>query len=216
MKRYLRWVGILMGFFIDMEVAFALGHFQHEIKPIPESFMKIMEKYTWHAGCPVPLKDLAYVTVSYWGFDQKTHSGVLIVNNKLAPEVVDIFHELYDEKFPIASIKPVEIFKGNDEASMAANNTSAFNCRPTTTFPNQFSLHSYGCAIDINTLINPYVKNEKVLPPGGKIYLNRDKPVPGMIIKGDKTYQAFIKRGWEWGGDWSDRQDYQHFQKKSE
>lgn len=190
-------------------------HFQYKIAAIPPAAQELMKKYTWHPGCPVALQDLAYVTLSYWGFDHKTHTGILIVNKKLAGEVVDIFRELYEQRFPIEQMETMDAFKGDDDLAMAANNTSAFNCRPNTTFPDQYSLHSYGYAIDINTLINPYVKGDVVLPPGGKAYLDRTKPVPGMIVQGDKTYEAFVKRGWTWGGTLEGRQDYQHFEKNN-
>ena len=107
----------------------------------------------------------------------------------------------------------MEVFKGNETAAMTANNTWAFNCRPVTGNKDDFSLHSYGYALNINTLINPYVKGNEVLPQSGKGYLDRSKPVPGMVIQGDKIYQLFIKHGWSWDGAWSDRQDYRQFEK---
>ena len=187
--------------------------FQGSISKIPTDVKDEMKKYSWHPECPVSLEDLAYLKLSYWGFDHQKHTGTLIVNKRLANEVVNIFHELYNNHFPIERMETMNAFKGNDEAAMNANNTSAFNCRPLTGNTGGFSLHSYGYAIDINTLINPYVKGDEVLPPKGRAYLNRNKPVPGMIIQGDKTYQVFMKYGWTWGGSWSDRQDYQHFEK---
>ncbi len=192
-----------------------LSHnFQYRISAISSATQKLMTQYTWRSGCPVPLADLADLTLSYWGFDHKTHTGTLIVNKQLAAEVVNIFRELYTQRFPIERMEPMDTFAGDDNLSMTANNTSAFNCRANTTYPDQYSLHSYGYAIDINPLINPYVKGDLVLPLGGKNYLDRTKPVPGMIVQGDKVYQAFIKRGWIWGGALEGRQDYQHFEKK--
>ena len=187
--------------------------FEASVSSIPQDVQEEMQKYTWHPECPVSLDDLAYLKLSYWGFDHQKHTGTLIVNKRLAADTVNIFHELYDNHFPIERMEPMEAFKGNDEAAMNANNTSGFNCRPDTGNTEGFSLHSYGYSIDINTLINPYVKGDEVLPPKGRAYLNRSKPVPGMIIEGDKTYQIFTKYGWTWGGSQSDRQDYQHFEK---
>lgn len=91
-----------------------------------------MRKSTWRKGCPISVDNLAYVEFSYWGSDEKTHMGILIVNKELASEVVDIFKTLFQHKFAIQRIKPIENFKGNDNASMEANNTSAFNCREVT------------------------------------------------------------------------------------
>ncbi|MCL9682998.1 M15 family metallopeptidase [Legionella maioricensis] len=189
--------------------------FASNIGPIPPTVQTEMKKYTWHNGCPVALDELTYIQLSYWGFDHQTHQGILIVNKELAHEVVAIFKQLYLKKFPIQSMKPMEIFHGNDNASMAANNTSAFNCRDLTNKPGVFSQHSYGRAIDINPLINPFVKGKKVSPEGGNKFLNRYKPYPGKIIKNDFVSQLFIQHGWDWGAHWYDVQDYQHFEKRA-
>jgi len=92
-------------------------------------------------------------------------------------------------------------------------NTSAFNCRDTTGRPGVFSNHSWGRAIDINPLTNPYLKGDKVLPPAGKAFLDRTRASPGAILAGSFIVNLFQKRGWTWGGSWKDRQDYQHFEK---
>ncbi len=189
--------------------------FHSSIHPIPKKIREQMQQYTWRAGCPVSMKDLAYIRLSYWGFDQKAHTGTLIVNKELADEVVAIFKVLFQHQFPIQSMELMDTYHGNDNASMTANNTSAFNCRPVTDRPGEYSQHSYGRAIDINPLINPYVKGKTVLPPQGVLYADRTKLVPGKIIKGDLIYQEFIKHGWDWAGNWYDIQDYQHFEKRA-
>lgn len=190
-------------------------YFQYKITAIPANYQRVMEQYTWHPGCPVPIKDLAYLTLSYWGFDQKTHTGVLIVNKKLALEVVAIFRELYLQKFPIERMEPMDAFKGDDAVAMAANNTYAFNCHTMINDPSRFSLHSYGYAISLNTLLNPHVTNDnQVLPPKGIAYLDRSKPVPGMIIGDNDAYQTFAKAGWAWGGNHVDQKAYHLFAKQ--
>ena len=93
---------------------------------------------------------------------------------------------------------------------MAANNTSAFNCRPTTG-GSSWSEHSFGTAIDVNPLVNPYVRGAIVLPPEGAAYSDRSLDVSGMIHSGDKVVEAFAAHGWVWGGTWSSPKDYQHF-----
>ncbi|WP_133136696.1 M15 family metallopeptidase [Legionella rowbothamii] len=189
--------------------------FHSEISSIPPTIATQMQNYTWHEGCPVPLEQLAYIQLSYWGFDNKTHTGKLIVNQELADEVVAIFKELYLHHFPIQSMELMDTFYGDDAASMAANNTSAFNCRGVTGRVGEYSQHSYGRAIDINPLINPYVNGNLVLPPEGAIYAGRTESIPGQIVKDDIVYQTFVKHGWDWAGDWFDLQDYQHFEKRA-
>ena len=164
---------------------------------------------SWHPGCPVALPDLRYVTVTYRGFDNADHTGELVVAAAVADAVVDIFRELYDNGFPIASLRLVDDFGGSDDASMAANNSSAFNCR-NMTGGTGFSEHSYGTAIDLNPVQNPYRSGDLVLPADGRRYLDRTA-APGVILAGDATVRAFAGHGWHWGGTWSDPVDYQHF-----
>lgn len=189
--------------------------FKGNISFIPSTIQKRMKLYTWHEGCPLPLNDLRYVTLSYWGFDKKSHIGSLIVNKSLAKEVVQIFKSLYFQQFPIERMELMDAFKGNDDDAMAANNTSSFNCRDLTGQPGTFSQHSYGRAIDINTKINPYIDDSLILPPNGSKFVDRSKPYPGKIMKNSLIYKLFIKHGWDWAGNWYDVQDYQHFEKRA-
>jgi len=182
-------------------------------RPVPEKTRTEMKRYSWRPGCPVSIDDLACLKVSHWGFDGKVHIGELVVHKKVASEVLEIFKELFEKKFPIERIRRIEAYKGDDDDSMADNNTSAFNCRKIKGSKTKLSKHSYGLAIDINPLINPYIKNGKVLPREGVKYLDRKKSVPGIIVKGGSCYSAFIKRGWQWGGQWKSMKDYQHFEK---
>lgn len=128
----------------------------------------------------------------------------------LAEEVVAIMNDLYDARFPIERMEPVDVYDGDDDLSMAANNTSAFNCRPVTG-GSSWSEHSYGRAIDINPLVNPYVRGSTVLPPEGAQYADRSLSATGMIHGGDQVVDAFAAQGWKWGGYWDSPIDYQHF-----
>ena len=172
-----------------------------------------MRATTWHAGCPVPPEDLRQLTLSYWNFDSKQVNGTLIVHKDVAQEVADIFRDLFHQGFLIEKMTPVEDYKGDDNASMAANNTSAFNCRDVTGQPGKFSNHSWGRAIDINPLTNPYIRGGTVLPPEGRRYLDRGLESPGSILSGSFIVKRFAEAGWQWGGNWTDRKDYQHFEK---
>jgi hypothetical protein len=183
------------------------------IEPLQGDFLAKVRKTTWHEGCPIPPDDLRRLTIRYRNFDGHPASGILIVNKDLAAEVQAIFAELFNHGFLIERMLPIEDFDGSDDRSMAANNTSAFNCRDITGVKGKFSNHSWGRAIDINPLTNPYVKGDKVLPPGGRSYLDRTRTYPGGILSGSFIVNAFAKRGWTWGGSWPDRQDYQHFEK---
>jgi hypothetical protein len=206
------WTMLLMS---TLASADANTGFAYQINTLPAPSQNYMKSYTWHSGCPVPLSDLAELKLTYWGFDHKPHMGILIVNKKVATDVVSIFRELYEQHFAIQRMLPMEAFEGDDAAAMGANNTSAFNCRIMTGKPGIYSLHSYGVAIDINTLLNPSEVRNAVMPAGGKAFLDRSTQLPGKIVHGDEAYKVFIKHGWKWGGDWETPQDYQHFEKAS-
>jgi hypothetical protein len=185
------------------------------ISPIPPELETRMRQASWHAGCPVEIADLRQLQIAYVDFHGERARGVLIVHKDVATEVSEIFRGLLEHKFPIERMEPVENFDGDDDRSMAANNTSAFNCRDITGQPGRFSNHSWGRAIDINPLTNPYVKSGKVLPPEGRRYLDRTRAYTGGILANSLVVRLFAKYGWTWGGSWKDRQDYQHFEKPS-
>ncbi len=195
-------------------IIFSPSVYATSIQTIPLNIEHMMEKTTWHKNCPVPIKNLRLLTLPYWGFDHRLHrDGQLIVNQSVATEVLTIFNHLAEIHFPIYSMKLIENFNGNDDASDAADNTSAFNCRPMTGTTTKWSLHSYGLAIDINPLENPYVNNGHVLDPHAKRYINRQHEINGMIRTSSVIYQLFIQQGWKWGGNWKNPIDYQHFEK---
>jgi len=191
------------------------AEFKGTVEKIPADVKKMMIGCSWKPECPVPLEDLRYLTVTHWGYDEEEQIGHMVVHAKLADELLAIFHELYDAYFPIECMELIDQYDANDDRSMVANNSSAFCCRAITNVPGTFSLHSYGIAIDINPLINPYVKGAQVLPEGGRAYLDRNKFHKGIITKSpdNACYRIFTKYGYEWGGDWTTRVDYQHFQK---
>src|SRR5439155_8618399 len=136
---------------------------------------------SWHPGCPVPLEDLRQVTLSHWGFDGRTHLGTIVVNGDVAAVVVAVFLRLFRARFPIQRMEPVDAFGGDDDRVMAANDTSGFNCRAATGQPGVWSEHSFGRAIDVNPIQNPYVDGATVLPPAGRAFLDRSGHGMGMI-----------------------------------
>jgi len=187
--------------------------YQYTIKPIPPAQQLLMEKYSWHPGCPVSLNDLRLIELNYYGFDDKIHRGELISNVSVTMDLARIFQQLFDQHFPINKIMPVDAYQGNDERAMQDDDTYAFDCRALTGYKTIFSQHSYGTAIDINPLQNPYVYHNVVLPPTAKNNVSRAQNIKGMITKNSFVYQVFHHAGWQWGGDWSSLKDYQHFQK---
>ncbi len=165
---------------------------------------------SWRPGCPVRIGDLRLLRASYRGFDGATHQGVLVVNVDAVPAVVAALRSLFDARFPIRRMRLVEGYGADDDRSMAADNTSAFNCRRVTG-SGTWSEHAYGRAIDVDPLENPEIRGSVVSPPGGAAYVDRSRRAPGMIHAGDATVRAFAAVGWRWGGYWHSPKDYQHF-----
>ena len=165
----------------------------------------------------ISFSNLRAVEVKYYNFKGKTKKGTLIVNKKIANKVTKIFYELYEMKYPIQRIAPIDKYDGDDEKSMEANNTSAFNYR-FIEGSTKLSMHSQGLAIDINPRINPCVKNGVVSPKNAKLYkIRKVKKCKGyykkyMIHRNDKICKIFKKYGFSWGGDWNSLKDYQHFE----
>lgn len=168
--------------------------------------------YTWRPGCPVGPSSLRALRLSYVGFDHQAHIGELIVNVKVVGQVEEIFQTLYAQSFPIRSMEPEDAFKGSDPASMAADNTSGFNCRyAVTQGPKSWSVHAYGEAIDVNPVENPYLEGGTIQPSAGRAFRNRAVVRAGMAEPGGTLVSAFSRHGWYWGGRWSQTPDYQHF-----
>ncbi len=183
-----------------------------EVLEIPEAIQKQMMGLSMKKGCPVPFKDLRLLKFLHYDFENSVTQGELVVHKKVAEGLKTILFNLFRAEYPIQIAKLVDHYKADDMTSMKANNTSAFNCRPITGKKNEFSLHSYGLAIDINPLINPYIKGDKVLPPEGAKYQDRSQAAKGLIKANDLIVQEFKKQGWSWGGDWKQYKDYQHFE----
>ncbi len=179
----------------------------------PNIKQRMLKGNSYRDGCPVKLKDLNYLRVKYIGFDNKEHMGELIVNKAIANDIISIFKELYNIKYPIRRMNLVSNYNGSDFASIEADNTSAFNCR-FVDGTHKWSNHSYGRAIDINPIENPYVSNSgHTSHKKSKKFLERYK-AKGVILKNDKVVKIFKKYGFRWGGDWRCCKDYQHFDKK--
>jgi N-acetylmuramoyl-L-alanine amidase len=162
-------------------------------------------------------EELVYLHVLYCDFDGQTQEGELICNRGIAQDLVEIFEELYQANYPIEKICLIDVYDGDDEASMADDNSSCFNYR-TIAGTDKISNHAYGLAVDINPLYNPYITgsdgNTVVSPKEGSAYADRSLDFPYKIDHEDLCYRLFTEHGFTWGGDWSGNKDYQHFEKK--
>ena len=193
-------------------------------KPVSENFYisKITDDIfarikgkSFKDDCTLPREDLRYLHVLHKDLNGKEHEGEMIVNVHIAETVLDILKKLYEAEYPIEKIRLVDEYDADDEMSMEDNNSSAFNFR-FISHTTKISKHGLGLAVDINTLYNPYTKivdGERIIEPiTAEPYLDRDADFPYKIEKGDLCYKLFIEAGFEWGGEWEDRKDYQHFE----
>jgi D-alanyl-D-alanine carboxypeptidase len=168
-------------------------------------------RYSWRPGCPVGPVELRLLRVDHWGLDGRVHRGELIVHRDHAGRVLVVLEKLFKARYPIQRLRLVDAYRADDDRSMAANNTSGFNCRRVSG-SRRWSEHAFGRAIDLNPLRNPYVtRGGRVSPPAGRPYANRGRRAAGMIHGGDAVVRAFAAAGWRWGGYWSGSRDYQHF-----
>jgi len=185
--------------------------FNATISVLDRATRELMIGSSWRPGCPVPLRDLRLVELTYLGFDGRAHRGQLVVHHWYARGFVRVFRRLYALRYPIRRMRLVDHYGADDTRSMIADNTSAFNCRWRAGSPGVWSQHAYGRAIDVNPVENPYVTPTHVSPPAGEAYVDRSQHLPGMIHVRDPVWWAFHAIGWAWGGTWTAVKDYQHF-----
>ncbi len=187
-------------------------------EPISNEIFRRISGISYPVDCQVPLDELRYISLLYIDFNGETRTGEMICNKDLAQDIVEIFYELYKSSYQIESIKLIDEFGGDDNASMLANNTSCFNYR-VVEGTTHLSNHALGRAVDINPFYNPYITYNKdgttnVFPTGSEKYADRTASFPYKIDENDLSYKLFIEHGFTWGGNWNSVKDYQHFEKK--
>jgi len=181
--------------------------FYSTTSPVPD---QVLARATWEEGCPTSVEELAYLTLSFRGFDGLAHTGELIVAASVAEDIVSVFEALFEAGFPIEEMRitPPEFLDA--EPTGDGNDTESFVCRPATGGTN-WSQHALGLAIDINPFHNPYLRGDVLIPELAGDYLDRQRGLPGMITEGDVVTDAFDAIGWGWGGRWNTLKDWQHF-----
>lgn len=186
--------------------------FEGRSRPIEGRIQERVVGSSWHPGCPVHHSRLRLLELRHWGFDGEAHRGRLIVHRTQDEAVLAVMRRLYRIGYPIRRMELIDRYGADDRRSMAADNTSAFNCR-FVAGTGRWSMHAYGRAIDLNPVENPYVSGSHVSPPAGAPFADRSRDARGMLHRGDRVVRAFARRaGWRWGGAWpGPTRDYQHF-----
>lgn len=189
------------------------------VSAIPDGIFARMLGKSYPRGCPVPRAQLRYLRVLHVDIKGNVRLGEMVCNKAIATDVLAIFRELYNNKYPIESVRLIDDFDADDEASMRANNSSSF-CYRKVKGCRKLSAHARGMAVDINTLYNPYYRRSRsghvtIQPKTGGRYLNRKDAFPYKIVRGDLAWRSFTSHGFKWGGAWRTVKDYQHFEAPS-
>ena len=172
--------------------------------PVPDD---VIARSTWTADCPVTREELRYVTLPFWGFDERLHTGELIVHVDVVDDVTAGFRRLFERRFPIEEMRITRAEELDAPPTGDGNNTGAFVCRPSVR-STRWSQHAYGRAVDINPFHNPYVRDDLVIPELASVYADRSVQRPGMLVADDVA--GFVAAGWGWGGVWSSVKDWMH------
>ena len=183
------------------------GRFHATIQAAPAA---LLARSSWTSACPVKATDLRYVTVSFRGFDGLAHTGDLLVNARVADDLVKVFRELFAAAFPIERMRVTTGVELTAPPTGDDNTTAGYACRPVRG-QKAWSQHAYGLAVDVNPFQNPYHKGKVVLPELATSYLDRADVRPGMILPDGPVVRAFTAIGWKWGGDYHSLKDYMHF-----
>lgn len=185
------------------------GRFTATVSKITPAVRERMGQ-TWTPGCPVPLAGLRYVTVSFRGFDGAAHTGELVVAAAEATDVVSVFWALFDAGYPIEEMRLPGTADLDAPPTGDGNNTAGLVCRASTG-GTAYSAHAYGLAIDLNPFVNPFRRDDLVLPERASSYLDRGWRRPGMLYADSLVVREFARIGWSWGGDFQTVTDPQHF-----
>jgi hypothetical protein len=183
------------------------GRFHATVQAVPAS---VLARSSWSNRCPVAAANLRYVTVSFRGFDGLAHTGELLVNARVAADLVTVFGRLFAADFPIERMRISSVADLNAPPTGDSNTTESFACRPVRG-STVWSQHAYGLAVDVNPFQNPYHKGPVVLPELATAYLDRADSRPGMVRPGGPAVRAFAAIGWPWGGHYRSLRDYMHF-----
>lgn len=173
------------------------------------SFASLKEAIQGTTASKDIVRDLVLMNIGYLSFQRKLREGQLVVHRDLVPSVKRIFPELIRLGFPIGMIVPISVFGWSDARSMAANNCSAFANPRLIPGTDRFSWHSYGRAIDLCPVQNPFTKAGQDNEPKGAVY---DPSVPGTLLRDGPVVRLFLDEGYKWGGNWTDPIDYHHFE----
>ncbi|MBE7323768.1 M15 family metallopeptidase [Nocardioides sp. Y6] len=151
---------------------------------VPARVWRSMVGRSWRKGCPVGRAGLRLVEVNHWNFD-------------------GAFTEMHARRIPVRSMHRVDRFGysrrlggADDYRSMAADNTSVFNCRGVVGNPSVRSPHSYGRSLDLNPWENPYFSRTGVVP--NRWWVHRSHPRVAWRSREHEVVRLLARHGFRW------------------
>ncbi len=185
------------------------------VMPVPRRTWAQMTGITWHPGCPVGRSSLRLVRVNYWDYHGYVRRGEVVANVDAARAMGAALADLFDHELPIRAMYRVDRFGwgarsrgGDDYASMAAGNTSAFNCRDVTGRPGVRSPHSWGRALDLNTWENPYRSARGIVPNAW--WQGHSHPRVAWRARSHAVVRLMARHGFRWTYGLGDTQHFDH------
>ena len=198
--------------------AVARDGYRSSVRPLPAPLRaQFRERGFWRTGCPVPLSGLRLLTVTTWGFDNRSHTSQLVVNASPAGRLQSVFRRLYELRWPIRHMELPDMYGPASGRPPDNDISGSFHCRQSVPSPctggtrsGHWSNHAYGLAIDLNPRENPYVGCGMSHDPSTKRFMDRSPRRRGMVTP--DVVAAFRQIGWGWGGSWTgNTKDYMHF-----
>lgn len=180
---------------------------------IPDRVWRSMVGRSWHRGC-MARSSLRLVRVNYWDYRGFRRRGELVVARAVAPKMAKAFTALYDARLPVRSMYRVDRFgwskrlRGADDyASMAAGNTSAFNCRNVVGRPGVLSPHARGRSLDLNPWENPYASPRDGWVPN-RWWVSRCHATVGWCTSSHRVVRTLRAAGLRWTYGTRDRHHF--------
>jgi hypothetical protein len=171
----------------------------------------VLSRSSWREECPVVPEQLSYVVMPFWGFDNKPHTGEMLISKQWAEQVAGVFEYLYEKRFPIEEMRVTTLEEVTGTHHGDQSITISFECRRTTGGFETWSAHASGLAVDINPFHNPWVRDGFIYPELAQAYTDRTWIRPGMIESQRSIITEFKNIGWSWGGNWGTFDDWMHF-----
>lgn len=171
----------------------------------------------WNAKCPVAFSGLRLVTLDYWGWDGRVHTGQLVMNANAVAPLTAVFRKLYAMHYAIHHMELSDAYGPVSAWPKDLDVTYVFSCRQAVPSPcsggtttGSWSMHAYGDAIDVNPIENPYVGCGQTRDKVSVSFMKRTPLRKGMVTSA--VVAAFTSAGWGWGGSWyGSTKDYMHF-----